>query len=206
MPARIDHVVIGVADLDQGIAQLERLTGVRAVIGGAHPGRGTRNALMSLGGGTYLELYAPNPAEPSSSKDVDELRRLTTLKPLGWAVSTDDAARLRTLLARKGFPLTAPEPGSRRRPDGSVLHWQTFGYAALDDRAAPFFILWAEPGLHPSRTSPGGCRLKRLDIQTPDKRLAQAIGPLELPLAVSASATPVLAVTLICPTGELILR
>lgn len=205
-PARIDHVILGVADLDQGIDQLERLTGVRAVAGGAHPGRGTRNALMSLGAGTYLELYAPNPAEPITSKDVDELKLLHAPKPLGWAISTDNSAHLRALLARNGFLLTAPDPGSRKRPDGSVLHWQTFDFAGLADPAAPFFILWAEPRLHPSRTSPGGCRLKRLDVRTPVGRLSRAIEPLVLPVTVSAAAEPSLTVTLICPAGEINVR
>jgi hypothetical protein len=207
-PARIDHVIVGVADLDRGIAELERLTGVRAVVGGAHPGQGTRNALMSLGPGTYLELYAPNPAEPTSSKEVEELLGLSALKPLGWAISADEAMPLRALLQQNDFTLTASEPGSRRRPDGSVLHWQTFAVSDLDDPAAPFFILWAEPRLHPSRTSPGGCRLKRLDIQARADRLAQALRPLGLPVSVSVLRTPEssLAITLICPTGQLVLR
>ena len=206
--ARIDHVIVGVADLDRGIAQLERLTGVRAVIGGAHPGQGTRNALMSLGAGTYLELYAPNPAEPTSSEEVDALRRLTALRPLGWAISGDDATRLRALLEQNGSTVTASEPGSRQRPDGSILHWHTFAVADLDDPAAPFFILWTEPRLHPSRTSPRGCRLKRLHIQTRANGLAQALRPLGLPVSVSVTGTSEtsLAITLICPTGQLVLR
>lgn len=204
--AHVDHVIIGVSDLDRGINELERLTGVRAVDGGAHPGQGTRNALMSLSGGAYLELYAPNPAELSESKEVDALRRLTTLKPLGWAISSDDAPRLRSLLEQNGFPLTRPEAGSRRRPDGSILRWQTFGFAGLGEAEAPFFILWDDPSLHPSRTSPFGCRLKRIDIQTPAKRLAQAIAPLRLPVKVSPAPVPTIAVTLACPTGQLVLR
>src|SRR5215212_2993476 len=101
-PAHVDHVIVGVSNLDSGIPTLERLTGVRPIVGGAHPGQGTRNALLSLGDGTYLELYAPNPAEPVRSSEVRELRGLAGLKPLGWAIAFDDAEAVRSALAEHG--------------------------------------------------------------------------------------------------------
>lgn len=85
--AHIDHIILGTADLDSGIAQLQRLTGVRAAVGGVHPGRGTRNALMSLGGNTYLELLAPDPAQSVHTAEVRDLRAYSSLTPVGWAVS-----------------------------------------------------------------------------------------------------------------------
>src|SRR5881628_3138344 len=62
----IDHVILGVSNLDHGASQFERLTGVRPVPGGAHPGRGTRNALISLGSRTYLEILTPSPGDTLS--------------------------------------------------------------------------------------------------------------------------------------------
>jgi glyoxalase-like protein len=65
LPAKIDHIVYATPDLDQGIREIEDKLGVKATLGGQHPGRGTRNALISLGPSTYLEIFAPDPGQPA---------------------------------------------------------------------------------------------------------------------------------------------
>ena len=202
--AQIDHVIIGVPDLEQAIKQIADLTGVRPVVGGVHPGRGTRNALMSLGDGSYLEILAPNPAEPVPSGEATELGILTEPTPIGWAVSAEDETELRRRLSKHAIAVTPAEPGSRDLPNGSTLRWVTFGYSDLDDPLAPFFIIWADPTRHPSRTSPSGCRLTELRIQHPNAdRVARAVAPLQVPVAVSPSTKSGMRVTLTCPRGTL---
>jgi hypothetical protein len=205
--AQIDHVIIGVADLDRGIAEVERLTGVRPAQGGVHPGRGTRNALMSLGEDVYLELIAPNPAERVDTPYVRRLRALKRPTPDGWAV-----APLMLDLVHRGYDsaalaLTPPEPGSRALPGGGRLHWTTFGFAAFDHPSAPFFIQWGDMTRHPSRTAPSGCVLASLTLHEPaPNALAQAVAPLGLGVPVVQAGKSAMEITLRCPKGTVIFR
>lgn len=199
----VDHVIVGAGDLDKAITDLEKLTGVRSIIGGVHPGRGTRNALMSLGDGTYLEILAPDPAQSIDNEEIRELRALTSPTPVGWAVSAGDESALRTALATAGIATSAPVPGSRAKPDGSILRWVTFGYDDVESPFAPFFIVWADPALHPSRTSPGGCRLSTIRVQSAQADgLARAIAPLRLGVSVDAAPDEQMQLSLACPKGD----
>lgn len=203
---RVDHVIVGVADLERGIDELERLTGVRSVVGGVHPGRGTRNALMSLGDGIYLEILAPDPAQSIDPAELGELRAMTNLTPVGWAVSADDERPIRSALAGAGIDTSTSVAGSRARPDGSTLRWTTFGYEKLDSPLAPFFIVWESADLHPSRTSPSGCRLTGLHIESRQaETIARAVAPLRLQVTVSPAAKERMQLSLSCPKGDVTL-
>src|SRR5258708_34762284 len=93
VPELLDHILLGCNDLDRGIAFVEDHTGVRAAFGGEHPGRGTRNALLPLGERRYLEIIAPDPAQPDVKDPLAlHLGKLSDLQIVGWAAPPADLA------------------------------------------------------------------------------------------------------------------
>jgi hypothetical protein len=201
--SRIDHVILGINDLQKGIEELERATGVRAVFGGAHPGRGTQNALISLGGEHYLEILAPNPEDRESKEPLDEIRGLTSLTPVGWAARSDDLPALQQSLRSRGVRTGEIRPGARNRPDGSRLAWKTLGFAPPSSPLLPFFIEWDRGGAHPSATSPEGCRLTGFSLEDPaPETLRETLRAAGLPVEVREGKESRLRITLACPKGD----
>ena len=188
--AAVDHLLLGVSDLDRGITWVEQTTGVRAIVGGSHPGVGTRNALLSLGGRRYLEIIAPDPAQKAFKFRID-LRRLSEPRLVTWAAATRDVEALAKKARAAGLEVFGPQPGSRERPDGKILRWKTLGVSVpLADQGVdpiPFFIEWAPGSLHPSQDSPPGCELQFLDMTHPKQA---EVNEVLAKLGIQATAKP----------------
>ena len=169
--AAVDHLLLGVSDLDRGVAEIERMTGVKAVIGGSHPGVGTRNALISLGGKQYLEIIAPDPTQTAYNFHID-VRTLSEPRLITWAAMTTDINATARQAREAGHQLFGPRDGSRARPDGKLLQWKTLGvlnkFGQQSFEPIPFFIEWAADSVHPSQDSPTGCALQAFEIEHPD--------------------------------------
>lgn len=211
VPARaaVDHLLLGVSDLDRGIAWVEEKTGVRAVVGGSHPGRGTRNALLSLGGRQYLEIIAPDPAQPASVQPA-HLLALQEPRLIGWAAATADIEGVARKGREAGQRLMGPRDGSRARPDGTTLKWKSLSVATESRREGtdtmPFFIEWAGDSVHPSQDSPKGCKLVSFAIAHPDAAaIAASLKRLGIDAQVSPAQFPALIATLETPKGPVTL-
>ena len=202
VPALLDHILLGCSDLDRGIAFVEERSGVRAARGGVHPGRGTQNALLSLGTGRYLEIIAPDPRQ-GSDLDKRHLRELTEPRLIGWAAHPRDIQSLAAKLAQSGIKAEGPTPASRKRPDGRVLHWTTL--TLRDDALGllPFFIEWSADSLHPSADSPKGCSLLRFEAASPaPDSLSKQVALLGIELSITKADKPRLLATIAGAKGE----
>ena len=205
----VDHLIIGASDLDRGIAWLEQRTGVRAAIGGSHPGRGTRNALIALRGRQYVELIAPDPAQAADL--AAHLRSFDDPRLIGWAAATSDVEALAKRIRVMEHEPSAPRPGSRARPDGRVLKWTTVAvnskFAADGVDPIPFFIQWAQESAHPSGDSPAGCALTSLEFEHPNADdLSDALGRLEISATVRQAQAVTIVATLNTPKGVVVIR
>ena len=161
----VDHVLLAVRDLDEGTSRLEREYGLLALDGGRHPGRGTANRLVPLGS-QYLELIAV--VDPEEAARTRLGQRVATAVSEGrtlvdWALRTEDMEALRARLLREGWNPPAGWEGSRERPNGEVLRWQSQELEpTAGPTAIPFVIEWQVPeGQHPGEMEarhPGGAR------------------------------------------------
>jgi hypothetical protein len=137
--------------------------------GGIHPGFGTRNFVLPLAEGCYLEVVdiLDHPAVDRAPFGRAVRARVEEGGGwLTWVVRVDDIAPVEERLAR---PAAA---GHRRRPDGVDLRWQQIGVTDVAiDRQLPFFVHWEVPAdEHPSA---GGStvRLRRLEIAGDPERI-----------------------------------
>jgi hypothetical protein len=207
VPWAVDHIIIGIDSLDRGIALVGQLTGVTPVYGGVHPGAGTRNALIALDHGRYLEIMAPNP-EGGTAGDAHtgSFAALRTPTPIGWAVRTGNADSVRAAMVRRGLNATPVAAGARQTPTGTTLRWRTFDPFGSERDVLPFLIEWDPATMHPSTSSPSGCSLASLTILSPQpdslQRLFDRAG---MPVTIRSSARESIVVSLDCPAGRVTL-
>jgi hypothetical protein len=216
VPADLDHMLLGVDDLDHGIEWMQERSGVRAIFGGVHPGRGTRNALLSLGpppqraSGTpgprrYLEIIAPDPQQASATSGngmANGLRAFHEPRLIGWAAHTDDLAGQVQKAAAAGIAIEGPRDGSRVRPDGKTLRWKAFSLKKDFDGVLPFFIEWDRSSIHPSQDAPSGCTLQHFFIESPAMEDVRSVADkLGLGVEVKPAQTPVLRARIVGKKG-----
>lgn len=201
IPANLDHLILGCSELERGVRFVEERSGVRAAAGGVHPGRGTWNSILSLGGRSYLEILAPDPKQ----SELTWFRTLPTLSEprlLGWVVRSEDIDARAKRLRDAGFAVAGPKESSRQRPDGRVLRWSKVDVVADRGGLLPAFIQWTAESVHPSEDSPSGCTLTRLEAETPDvEELRRVYRIFGVEVAVKQSATMKLRAQLRGPKG-----
>ncbi len=204
-PTMIDHILLGCNDLDRGIDFVQKHTGVHAAFGGVHPGRGTRNALLSLGEKHYLEIIAPDPQQPNAP-DHYGLQKLTEPRLVTWAAHPGDLTQFATRLRNASIAFDGPNPGSRKRPDGRLLQWKTLNLKDDLSGLLPFFIEWSAETAHPSVDAPRGCHLSRFQLLTPDPdKLRSEAATMALDVEILKNDKPQLRATISCAGKELVL-
>jgi catechol 2,3-dioxygenase-like lactoylglutathione lyase family enzyme len=135
---QIDHVVIGVHDLEQAVADYG-LLGFTVTPGGTHTGGLTHNALVGFGDGSYFELIAfTDPGQPADHRWWAPIAAGEGV--VDFAVATDDADAEARRAADAGLPNDGPVEGGRTRPDGQRVGWRNLVAPGATEAGAPFVI------------------------------------------------------------------
>lgn len=142
---QLSQVIYGVRDLAAATRSMEAL-GLTVLDGGRHPGLGTANRIVPLGGAYFELLGVIDEAEAQKNAyGAALLRQIANGDRLvRWSLRTDDLDRV---AEERGL---VPEARSRRRPDGTVVTWRAAGLAhSLVDGSLPFFMQWDDPAQYP---------------------------------------------------------
>lgn len=207
MAIRLDHLMWGAPSLSSGTEEARRLFGETPAPGGVHPGFGTCNALLSLGEDQYLEVIAPDPAQPPA----DNLgARLATLEAPGlvtWAAAADDLDKVASAAREASLEVRGPVAMERQAPDGTVLRWRLlFLEGHPFGGLVPFFIDWMDAP-HPALTNPVAGRLLGLEVQTPDADPLNALyASLDIGVRATSADVPHLVARIDCGGTPIVLR
>lgn len=204
MTATVDHLVYASTDLGLAVEQIADLIGVRPAYGGQHPGLGTHNALLSVGPRTYLEIIAPDPAQPHPAEPLPfGLGDLPGAALRGWAAAPDDLAAAVERSLAAGFDYGPVVACQRRTADGRDLRWRmTAGAHHAGAAVAPFLISWGG-GAHPADSAPAGAVLTAFRLSSPDPgRLAAQLAALGVAVDIEPDEQPRLRAVLSGPGGK----
>jgi len=174
---RLDHIVFaaGPDGLAATTRHLAEKLGEEFQDGGVHPRFGTRNAILPLRDGTYLEAVEVLD-HPASDKAPfgQAVRARSELGGgwMGWVVAVDDIVPLEKRLGRESVN------GNRHRPDGVELLWKQLGVKGLQaDPQLPFFVEWiSDASQHPSVGASGKISLAALEIAGDSARVSDWLG------------------------------
>ena len=200
----LDHLVYATPDLEASCRELEIRFGVSASAGGQHPGRGTRNALISIGSEAYLEIIGPDPSQPETRPVWFGIDQLTAPKLVTWAVRVNE---LEAFVKENSPKVGAVRSGSRKTLEGTTLSWRlTEPQLVQGVGLVPFLIEW-NSSEHPAHTAIPGPRLVQLGIEHPEPELIrEELNWLRVKVAIERGSSPALVAVFEGANGPIELR
>jgi hypothetical protein len=157
----IDHIIIGVNDLEKATHVFSENLGLAVSGGGIHPTGGTANRIIVIGD-TYLELITVNKPEEAQQSILDRLAKGEGY--LNFVLTSNDIAADVEAIARRGTRVFGPAPGRLKSAGGHERNWQRADIERRDlTQHYPFIIQhdstgeerrfklagWTTPPAHP---------------------------------------------------------
>ncbi len=135
----IDHASVCGSNLDT-LRQVFTDVGMTPDVVGPQGNGIAQTAIIGFDDASYLELIAP--VKPGAGAGSDWAKFMgEDAAPCAWAVGTNVLLQEVDRLKKAGIPVTAPERGSRKRPDGMSVEWTTAGVGSGTPGATLPFIV-----------------------------------------------------------------
>ena len=131
----LDHLsfAAGPEGLEATAQRLGAQLGVTFLDGGFHPRFGTRNWILPLTDGQYLEVVGVLDHPAADKAPFGQAVRARSAQGggwLGWVIAVDDLAPIEQRMGRPAIE------GHRHLPDGTVLTWHQLGSQGSSGRSA----------------------------------------------------------------------
>ena len=172
---RLDHLSYActTAEIADVVQRIGSDLGGTFVDGGRHPSFGTRNFILPLAGGAYVEVVSAldHPAALKAPFGQAVHRRAEDGGGwLSWVLAVDDLTPVETRLGRPGAR------GRRIRPDGVELCWQQIGILdMMENPEVPFFVHWdCQDTEHPSAGG-GAIAIEAIELSGDSSTVAEII-------------------------------
>ncbi|MGA3088640.1 MAG: VOC family protein [Terriglobales bacterium] len=119
----LDHVSVCGSNLDS-LRQAFTDLGLTPDFGGPHGNGITQMASIGFDDATYIELIAP--IKPGVTAGSEWAKFMSEdAATCAWAVGTNVLLQEIDRLKKAGIPVKGPDHGSRKRPDGMAIEWNT---------------------------------------------------------------------------------
>eukprot|EP00438_Fugacium_kawagutii_P004298 Skav229406 [mRNA] locus=scaffold2297:57030:57755:+ [translate_table: standard] len=171
---QLDHLGLAVNDLEQGIAKIQEVTGVKPMLHPPEPGAPFQSASLKIGQKTFLEILGPN----SAHSGVHPLKSLLRTMPPGeltlwfWYVGTDQFEKMESKIAAAGRcienKVVQDDPGTSGEHSTYVRGQIGPGF----DPVYPNLIQWKTPPTIEVAKDMEVCPLKDFTVVAADHKAA----------------------------------
>jgi len=197
----IDHIGLGTARLEDGIAWLAERTGVDAHIVPSEPGQWYRSAALPLGPDSSIEVLAPNPAYRRANPLRAVLSRCQVPRILFWYVAVRDFDAFAQAAQRAGARVEGVQRIDPVEGQGAAYCRGWLGPGFLSQR--PCVIQWRRREHLVQQEARPTCSLQNFNLSHPDgQRLSRLLTRLAIPVTVKTGA-PAITFTIDTPRGPI---
>ncbi len=161
---RLDHLSYActTSEIADVIQRIGGDLGATFVDGGRHPQFGTRNFILPLARGCYIEVVSA--LDHPAAEKAPFGRAVAQVAADGggwfsWVVAVDDISPVEKRLGREA------RQGHRIRPDGVDLCWKQLGVLnVMEDPELPFFVEWSSSGAEHPSSGGSAVAIERIEI------------------------------------------